>query len=227
MNWFWAMVKWYQSLSKTIPWVCTPPSSKKIYSIQGRAKSVLRNLGPDYTIDQAIELLTRKYEGVFNSDVVFKKFYQLKQKKNEKVQVYSVRLRKALNKLTLRFPDRVPAGDEDRILCDHFFYGMKAELKSSVRHLFDSPDVSFSIVLTIARRNELEEVDQKLIRIQSRAAKIGVEEKISPWTESINDLKEQSQELATVMKSGNTSHKSNPPVIGRSPVKKLKKVNVR
>ena len=33
-------------------------------SIQGRAKSVLRNLGLDYTIDQAIEVLTREYEGV-------------------------------------------------------------------------------------------------------------------------------------------------------------------
>ena len=105
-------------------------------SIQGRAKSVLRNLEPDYTIDQAIEVLTREYEGVANSDVVFKEFYQLKQEKNEKVQVFSVRLREALNKLTLRFPGRVPAGD-DRILCDRFFYGMKAELKSCVRHLFD------------------------------------------------------------------------------------------
>ena len=87
-------------------------------SIQGRAKSVLRNLGPEYTIDQAIKVLTREYEGVANSDVVFKEFYQLKQEKNEKVQVFSVRLREALNKLTLRFPDRVPAGDEDRILCN-------------------------------------------------------------------------------------------------------------
>ena len=122
-------------------------------SIQGRAKSVLRNLGPDYTIDQAIEVLTREYEGVANSDMVFKEFYQLKQERNEKVQVFSVRLREALNKLTLRFPNRVPAGHEDRILCDYFFYGMKAELKSSVRHLFDSPDVSFSVLLTAARRN--------------------------------------------------------------------------
>ena len=129
-------------------------------SIQGRAKSVLRNLGPDYTIDQAIEVLTREYEGVANSDVLFQEFYQLKQEKNEKVQVFSVRLREALNKLTLRFPDRVPAGDDDRILCDHFFYGMKAELKSCVRHLFDSPDVSFSTLLTAARRNELEEIEQ-------------------------------------------------------------------
>ena len=151
----------------------------------------MRNLGPDYTIDQAIEVLTREYEGVANSDVVFKEFYQLKQEKNEKVQVFSVRLREALNKLTLRFPDRVPVGDEDRILCDRFFYGMKAELKSSVRHLFDSPDVSFSTLLTAARRNELEEVEQKPVRIQNNAAKIRVEEKISPQTESINDLKEK------------------------------------
>ena len=50
-------------------------------SIQGRGKSVLRNLGPDYTIDQAIEVLPREYEGVANSDVVFKEFYQLKQEK--------------------------------------------------------------------------------------------------------------------------------------------------
>ena len=196
-------------------------------SIQGRAKSVLRNLGPDYTIDQAIEVLTREYEGVANSNVVFKEFYQLKQEKNEKVQVFSVRLREALNKLTLRFPDRVPAGDEDRILCDHFFYGMKAELKSSVRHLFDSPDVSFSMLLTAARRNELEEEEQKPVRVQNKAAKVGVEEKTSPQTESIKDLKAQIQELATVMKSGSTSHRPNPPTVDRSPAKKFKRVNVK
>ena len=104
---------------------------------------------------------------------------------------------------------------------------MKAELKSSVRHLFDCPDVSFSTLLTAARRNELEEVEQKPIRIQYKATKVGVEEKTSPQTESINDLKEQIQELATVMKSGNVSHKPNPPALKGSPAKRFKKVNVR
>ena len=188
---------------------------------------MLKNLGPDYTIDQAIEVLTREYEGVANSDVVFKEFYQLKQEKNEKVQVFSVRLREALKKLTLRFPDRVPAGDEDRILCDCFFYGMKAELKSSVRHLFNSPDVSFSMLLTAARRNELEEVEQKPVRIKNKATKVGVEEKTSPQTESIKDLKEQIQELATVMKSGSTSHRPNSLAVDRSQAKKFKRMNVK
>ena len=189
-------------------------------SIQGRAKSVLRNLGPDYTIDQTIEVLTREYERVANSSVVFKEFYQLKQERNEKVQVFSVRLREALNKLTLRFPDRVPAGDD-------FFYGMKVELKSSVRHLLNSPDVSFSMLLTAARRNELEEVEQKPVRVQNKAAKVGVDEKTSPRTESIKGLKVQIQELATVMKSGSTSHRPNPPAVEKSPAKKFKRVNVK
>ena len=104
---------------------------------------------------------------------------------------------------------------------------MKAELKSSVRHLFDSPDVSFSMLLIAARRNELEEVEQKPVRVQNKAAKVGVEEKTSTRTESIKDLKAQIQELATVMKSGIPSHRPNPPAVDRSPAKKFKRVNVK
>ena len=44
-----------------------------------------------------------------------------------------------------------------------------------VRHLFDSPDVSFSMLLTAARMNELEEVEQKPVRVQNKATKVGVE----------------------------------------------------
>ena len=84
------------------------------------------------------------------------------------MQVFSVRLREALTKLTLQFPDRIPPGDEDRILCDRFFYGMRNDLKSSVRHLFDLPDVTFNLLLTAARRNELEDLDSK-IKINSKA----------------------------------------------------------
>ena len=40
-------------------------------------------------------------------------------------------------------------------------------------------------------------------------------------------MKEQIQELATVMKSGNTSHKPNPPAVNGSPAKKFKRVNVK
>ena len=40
-------------------------------------------------------------------------------------------------------------------------------------------------------------------------------------------MKEQIQELATVMKSGSVNHKPNPPAVNGSPAKRFKKVNVR
>ena len=59
-------------------------------SIVGKAKSVIRHLGPSYTADEVITVLTQEYEGVVSSDVIFKDFYQLKQECNEKVQVFSI-----------------------------------------------------------------------------------------------------------------------------------------
>ena len=78
----------------------------------------------------------------------------MKQEKQEKVQVHSVQLREALNRLMMRFPERIFSGNEDKIPCDCFFYGMKPELKASVWHLFDSNDVTFGRLLTATRRNE-------------------------------------------------------------------------
>ena len=59
-------------------------------SIVGKAKSVIRHLGPTCTVDEIINILIQEYEGVASSDVIFKDFYQLKQERNEKVQVFSI-----------------------------------------------------------------------------------------------------------------------------------------
>ena len=126
-------------------------------SIVGRAKSVIGHLGPSYTVDEVITVLTQEYEGVASSGIIFKDFYQLKQEKNEKVQIFSIQLRDMLTKLSLRFLDCVPKEDHDKILKDRFFYGIKSELHNSIRHLYDDDSVTFSQLLVKARRNEEEE----------------------------------------------------------------------
>ena len=125
-------------------------------SIVGRAKSVIRHLGPSYTVE-VIAVLTQEYEGVASSDMIFKDFYQLRQEKNEKVQIFSIRLRDMLTKLSIQSPDRVPKEDHDKILKDRFFYGIKSELQNSIRHLYDNESITFSQLLVKARRNEEEE----------------------------------------------------------------------
>ena len=120
-------------------------------SIVGKAKSVIRHLGASYTIEEVIAVLTQEYEGVASSDVIFKDFYQLKQEQNEKVQIFLIRLRDTLTRLSLRFSDRVHKEDHDKILRDHFFYGICSDLQNSIRHLYDDETVTFSQLLVKAR----------------------------------------------------------------------------
>ena len=101
-------------------------------SIIGKAQSVVRMLEPSYTVEDVIKCLAREYEGVASSDIVFKEFYQLKQERGEKVQVFSIRLREALANLSSRFPERVPREDHERMLRDRFFYGIKTKMRNSI-----------------------------------------------------------------------------------------------
>ena len=116
-------VKSYQS---SYPNNILLPAVRK--SIVSKAKSIIQHLGPSYTVEEVISVLTQEFEGVASSDVIFKDFYQLKQEQNEKVQVFSIQLRDALTRLSLRFPDRAPKEDHDKTLKDHFFYGICSNL---------------------------------------------------------------------------------------------------
>ena len=66
-------VKFYQS---SYPNNILLPAIQK--SIVGKAKSVIRHLGPSYSVEEVISVLTQEYEGVASSDVIFKDFYQLR-----------------------------------------------------------------------------------------------------------------------------------------------------
>ena len=122
---------------------------------------------------------------------MFKEFYQLKQERGEKVQVFFIRLRDALANLSSRFQERVPRGDHERMLRDRFFYGVKAEMRNSIRHLYDDDKVMFGELLLKARRNEDEEV---LAKVTSKALSVESEVK--------NDLEEKVNKLLAVAKSG-------------------------
>ena len=132
-------------------------------SIVGRAKSIIRHLGLSYTIEEVISVLTQEYKGVASSYMIFKEFYQLRQEQNKKVQVFSIRLRDALTRLSLRFPDRAPKEDQDKTLKDRFFYGIHPDLRNSIRYLYDDETVTFSQLLIKTHWNREEEMTSKLV----------------------------------------------------------------
>ena len=138
-----------RSYQTSVPDHILLPAVRK--SIVGKAQSVVRTLGPNYSVEYIIKCLAREYEGVTSSDIIFKEFYQLKQERGEKVQIFSIRLRDALTNLTSRFPERVPAKDHDKMLRDRFFYGIKAKMRNSIRHLYDDEKVTFGELLMKVR----------------------------------------------------------------------------
>ena len=168
-----------RSYQTSVPDHILLPAVRK--SIVGKAQSVVQTLRPNYSVEDVIKCLAREYEGVTSSDIVFKEFYQLKQERGEKVQIFSIRLRDALTNLTSRFPERVSAKDHDKMLRDRFFYGIKAEMRNSIRHLYDDEKVTFGELLMKARRNEDEEV---LAKVTSKSVPVdmeikdGLEEKV-------------------------------------------------
>ena len=87
------------------------------------------------------------------------------------------------------FPERVPQEDHKRMLRDQFFYGVKAEMRNSIRHLYDSERVTFGGLLLKARRNEDEEILAKVI------SKSSLKE-----TEVKGDLEEKVDQLLAVEK---------------------------
>ena len=77
------------------------------------------------------------------------------------------------------------------MLRDHFFYGIKAEMRNSIRHLYDSEKVTFGELLLKARRNEDEEM---LAKVTSKSSVMESEVK--------GNLEEKVDKLLAVARSG-------------------------
>ena len=89
----------------------------------------------------------------------------------------SIQLKDMLTRLSIRFPDRVPKEDCDKILKNCFFYGIRSDIHNGICHLYDDDTVTFSQLLVKACRNEEEETASKLVN-KSAVADSTLEERV-------------------------------------------------
>ena len=92
-----------------------------------------------------------------------------------------------LTRLSIRFPDRVPKEDHDKILKDCFFYGIKSDICNSIHHLYDDDTVTFSQLLVESCRNEEEEMSSKLVN-KSTVADSTLEERVDRLIQNLTKL---------------------------------------
>ena len=84
--------------------------------------------------------------------------------------------------------------EEDKSLYDQLFYGMKNELKNELRHLYDSPNITFSELLNKARKVELEDYEIKgVTKVQTKSV-------VVRETSPMSKLQRQVAQLTTLVK---------------------------
>ena len=97
-----------------------------------------------------------------------------------------------LTQLFIKFPDRMPKEDHDKILKDHFFYGIRSDICNSIHHLYDGKAVTFLQLLAKACRNEEKETTSKLVT-KSAVTDSTLEERVDRLIEISNQPNQPNQ----------------------------------
>ena len=84
-------------------------------------------------------------------------YYTLVQEENEKVPQFATKIEIKLSSIKWRFPQRFVGNIESNALRDRLFFGLKKEIRNSIRLAYNGPNISYSELLRFARETEEEE----------------------------------------------------------------------
>lgn len=104
-------------------------------SLRGPASRVLMRLGPNATVDEIVYKLDSIYGLVEERESLLANFYSAKQQENEDVATWGCRLEDLLSKALVQ--GLVNPDDENDMLRNMFWSGMKTSLKDISGHLYD------------------------------------------------------------------------------------------
>ena len=152
---------------------------------------------------------------VASSDTLFLNFYQMLQEKAEEIQTFAARLEGSLNKLRLRYPQKIAEGDVGKQLKDQLFYRMQKPLQDSVCcYIYDNPAVTYTQLMLAAHKAETEVVEPKTGKtVISKSATIENDKNGS--TSIIEEMQKQFANIKSlVTKKGQSSDHSNGPKKG-------------
>lgn len=104
-------------------------------SLRGPAGRVLMRLGPNATVDEIMYKLDSIYGTVEEKETLMANFYSARQQESEDISAWGCRLEDLLSKAIIQ--GLVNPDDENDMLRNMFWSGMKSSLKYIAGHLYD------------------------------------------------------------------------------------------
>ena len=125
-------------------------------SLKGSASEALRALGPLATLTEILVSFKGKYAIAASYDTLMSDLYTFTQQEDETVPQFATKIETKLSSIKWKFPGNVTTEVESRILRDRLFFGIKKDIRDSIRYRFSDPYVSYSDLLRFARESEVE-----------------------------------------------------------------------
>ena len=125
-------------------------------SLKGSAADIARGLGPETTVDKVLELLDGVFGRKTNPDVLMQDFYKITQDAKEKVSNFGIRLKVALDRILVFYPESLTSEEAAKKLKDRFYYGVRQNVREGLRYYYEVLQADYTTLLTKARSIEAE-----------------------------------------------------------------------
>ena len=160
--------------------------------VRGEASELVSFLGFNAPMETLLDAMEDRFGKKITGDWLQQDFYQLQQKKGEKVQHFAGRLEKAFKKLQKAFPERYQRNQ----LKEHLFHSVNQQTRDSMRYLYDRESTTYEVLLAAMKKAETEWSET---RAQFRMKGAAVVEK-----KELDKLKERLDKLQATIKSATT-----------------------
>ena len=164
--------------------------------LKDNAADIARGLGPDTTVDQVLDFLDSIFGRKTNPDVLMQGFYRIVQEPKVKVSHFGIRLKVALDRIMVFYPESLTKDETTKKHRDRFYYSVRQNVREALRYYYEVSKADYTALLTKARSIETEKL--ALTSTLTMTMKSATQMRSKP--SCIEDLNQQMNKLMTMVK---------------------------
>ena len=170
--------------------------SAVIGSVRGAAHELLEFIGYGEEMSDILRHIKERFGQGPSKAKLQKEFFLMEQRKTESINQFAGWVEQRFKRLRALYPGRYDHGQ----LKERVFQGMHPHLRDSMRFLYMKEEVGYEEFLATVYEAETEGTEGKVLNVKAKAMTV---EKVVDKNEptDLQDIKQQIESLATIMKS--------------------------
>ena len=170
--------------------------SAVIGSVRGAVRELLGFIGCGEEMSDILRHIKERFGQGPSKAKLQKEFFLMEQRKTESINQFARQMEQRFKRLRVLYPGRYDCGQ----LKERVFQGMHPHLRDSIRFLYMKEEVGYEEFLATAYEAETEGTEGKVLNVKAKAMTV---EKVVDKNEptDLQDIKQQIESLATIMKS--------------------------